>query len=228
MKGARRHRPYICICGMSECRLWFRIDLGADPSSNTSRKKATEKPDWAALPKHLVSLLMQRLVEASLRNGLPDPAICWPLQLVCKSWREAFLDFSTDIAAASFQQRHSTDLFGVCKMLPSISRLRLSVGVQMHSLYLSPLSACSYLTRLSLSNFGNRFGAPQIDILALPPQLRHLEIENVKVDPACYPYMKSTQLTCLTFNPPQSLEECKTFKLLEQLPKLEVRPSTCV
>ena len=174
---------------------------------------------------------MQKLLDTTLESGfssLPNLAVCGLLQVVCKSWGEAFLDFSAAIDAVSYNQYRSTGLCGVCKILPGISRLQISVKAQMHSLYLSPLSACSSLTSLCLENVEASYGVPSIDILLLPPQLRHLGIESYKVDPECYPHMKCTQLTQLSFQPPESLAQCKALELLEKLPKLQVRPSSCV
>ena len=86
-----------------------------------------EGPDWENLPKHLVTRVMQKTLEFFFMQTDPDfsqISTYQALKLVCKSWREALLDFSADIDTAAVCLQESSDLFGVCKMLPGISSLR--------------------------------------------------------------------------------------------------------
>ena len=159
----------------------------------------------------------------TLTDGKPERKTCQALQLVCKSWRAALLDFTADIDTAAFFLHRSTDLFGVTSMLPNVSSLWVGVGAGFPTLYLSPLSAYSGLTRLCLSNEEARFGVPRVDILLLPSTLRHLEIQNFEIDPSCYSFIQFSHLTGLTFVMDESPEIYNFFDLLEYLPKLEAR-----
>lgn len=149
------------------------------------------------------------------------------LQLVCKSWREAFLEYSSCMDTAGVRLFDATDLYGACKLLPRLSKLRARRTIGPQSIYLHPLSACCYLTSLSLNLEGAEYGMPFLDMLALPNGLKNLWMEKFEADSGCYRYIKATCLTSLTFLPYKTLGECNTFELLQYLPELQVSLLRC-
>ena len=149
----------ICKLGMFGCR----------------RTRLSQEPAWADLPKHIVVLFMRK----TLTNGKADSKTFRALQSVCKAWREAFTDFSADIDTATIALQNADDLFEVCKMLPGLASLRARKAAEFHSLFLHPLSACSRLTNLSLSNYGAYAGVPTLDLILLPAALKDLRHRGI-------------------------------------------------
>ena len=187
------------------------------------RKLPSGAPEWAALPKPLLAIIMRVAVNSSSARAESYRA----LQLVCKSWREAFLDYSADLETVAVRLFYATELYDVCKLLPGIIHLEATRMIGPQSIYLHPLSACSRLTSLKFTMEESGNGTPFFDMLALPSRLKNLEIENVMVDADCCRYLRCTDLTSLTFLPYENLEISNPFTLLQHLPKLEVSLFSC-
>lgn len=91
----------------------------------------------------------------------------------------------------------------------------------MFSLYLDPLSACSRLSSISLSNESPLSGRPAIDLSLLPSGLRDLTIE-------CFEVIRTgslafaEELTWLSFHWYHAPGD-DFLSLLDSLPKLQVR-----
>lgn len=172
---------------------------------------------WASLPRHLlVSIILQ-----ALRTRNLEPGSFHLLQLVCKEWREALLELAAELDVASVCVNSSDGLSHVCRMLPSVNKLRIRKDAVLYSLYLNPLAACSRLSSIRLHNDTPLSGRPAIDLSLLPSRLRYLDIE-------CFELMRTgslaftTEFTRLDFywwhTPGDDF-----FSLLHSLPNLQVR-----
>ena len=152
---------------------------------------------------------------------LPGSAVC--LQ---KSWREAYLESSASITAAKVCIQSSSSLFEICKMLTGISNLLIDNGIQMDKVCLHPLSACSCLTSITFTNDAPSFGAPRLDLLLLPSELRELGIQGFEIEMNCFKYIKCNQVTSLRYMPATSPEPA-FLEFLRCLPDLQVCLQIC-
>ena len=144
------------------------------------------------------------------------------LRCVCKAWHAAFTSIPGE---ASFNLKKGGEMAQLCGFMPSMNSLSLYNVMHMPPNWdMSPVSACSKLTRVFASNSDtdDPFHAWFLDIKPLPKSVMELTLDSVYTDPDSIASLQCGKLTRLKFHSPlhkfQQLEA-----LLKLLPELKVR-----
>ena len=178
---------------------------------------------WADLPRDLLNRIFVKFGDFH-EQPIQD---LLTLRLVCKSWRAAITEYS---GHSHVTIGKSTDLFGICKLVPTMSRL--TVSSPRLDFYLHPVLACSRLISLHLlrdqaDDFDpHNFKTSTVDVTVLPSSLLQLDIGNCRLDPANVKHIRCIGLTRLAFAGVNSLPEI--CQVLDRLPDLKVIPKTVV
>lgn len=143
-----------------------------------------------------------------------------PLQLVCKSWREACWEHFGGLDYAAVKIDKSLDLRQACKMMPRVVDLCVRCRT---AFSLRPLSALSCLSGLQLIKLQPEKDTAPLKLRPLPLGLKSLEISWFEVDPSHFEFIQCTQLTSLTFLWFMFEPEYDMSLLLDRLPQLQVR-----
>ena len=172
------------------------------------------------LPQHLLELILGKF-----GGGTPSGRDLLYLQYVSKAWRSAVQEYSGRIC---IDIEKSTDLFGICKLLPAMSCLSISSLALQY--YLHPVSSLSRLTYLKIhksidlldeDEVNSQANERLVDLAILPACLRELVLQNCCVDDACFKHIRCVELTSLDvhWTTNTAAEICN---LLQHLPKLKV------
>ena len=144
------------------------------------------------------------------------------LQMVSKYWKATVSEYNGHV---ELHINQSADIFRLCHTLPSMSDLMVSACT--FNVDLSPLSACSRLTSLSIDHAGSQYDIKEaetnqlLDLTSLPSSLEDLTVFKFQLDPA-----RLTNIACCKLRKLILIwtdnTVAETVQLLQLLPELEV------
>ncbi len=145
------------------------------------------------------------------------------LRLVSKSWHDGVREYLTQ--PQNITVYTCGDLRKLCKLVPQLAVLKIRSREE--KVNVCPLSALTSLTELTITGCEldwspNRRNYLYVNLSNLPSSLRKLELRYTGMQSAYIASVKFTRLTSLSLHFEKGINP-QIWKLLQRLPKLEVR-----